>query len=305
MSEREHAEHDQTKLLRIEPATTETSLTLSTGAITSLRVLGHGFDVHVAPEQTAMRVGRYGPPGADIRLPLPSISREHALLTRVGKALQVTDLNSRNGIGYAHALHTDKYIRCERFVANVGDRFAFGDVGLLALDTRTRRLATRLTAYFGSSACNAVDRALTAVIRGEMLFIHGAGDAPLLEVARALHRYSTRRNHPLMKCDGASTSDEEIDQVCLQAADGTMVLDMTQPFTVPVRLAQHLLSSHFNVWPIVITTADTPRKVLQCFEPAILSSRRPQLELCFLGFPKRTFSLGHAVSRAFQPRRTP
>lgn len=300
MSEPKHAEHDATKLLRIEPATTETSVTLSTGAVTSLRVLGQGFDVHVDPEQTSLRVGRYGPPSADIRLPLPSISREHALLTRLPSgALEVADLNSRNGIGYAHALHTDKYVRCPRFVANVGDRFAFGDVGLLALDTRTRRLATRLTAYFGPSASNAVDRALTAVIRGEMLFIHGAGDAPLLEVARAMHRYSTRRNHPLMKCDGSSTSDEEIDQVCIQAAGGTMVLDLTQPFSVPARLAQHLLSSHFNVWPIVVTTVDTPRKVLQCFEPAILRSRRPHLELCFLGFPKRT--LGQAV---FQPRRT-
>jgi len=300
-------EHSSTKPLRKPLVTAASPQALSTGPVTSLRVLGQGFDVDLDPSQRAQRVGRYGPPTADVRLPLPSISREHALLTRVGKALEVTDLKSRNGIGYAHALHTGAYIRCEKFIVNVGDRFAFGDIGLLALDARTRRLATQLTACFGSNACDAVDRALTAVIRGDMLFIHGSADAPFLELAQTLHRYSTRQRYPLMKCDGASTSNEEIDQVCLRAAGGTMVLDMTRPFTVPARLAQHLLSSHFNLWPIVITTADTPRKVLQCFGSAILDSKRPHLELCFLGFPRRRFSVEHAVARlrALQSRRTP
>ena len=67
------------------------------GPITALRVLGRGFEVALDANHHELRIGREGPPAADVQLPSLSISRVHARLTREFNALEVTDLGSKTG----------------------------------------------------------------------------------------------------------------------------------------------------------------------------------------------------------------
>lgn len=208
-----------------------------------------------------------------------------------------------NGIGYAHSFHGDGYVACPQFLVAAGDRFALGDTQLLALDELTRQLIKPLTAYFGANAGDTIDRALIGVMRGETVVIHGDSNETSRDLVRALHRHSARRYHPLKRCTGPTASDHRTDEFCIEAAHGTMYFDMQRPFTIPLRLARHVFSTHFDLWPIVVTPAAKPRDAVQCFGRALWEPKRQSLEtFCFLGFPQRRLQ-SHLMSAVFRRRR--
>jgi hypothetical protein len=266
------------------------------GPITALRVLRHGFAVAVDPQRTELSIGRDGPPSADIRLPLTSISRTHAALTRVGTALEVADRGSKNGVGRLHSWGSDEYVRCESTLVNVGDRFALGDVHLLALDELTHQLTLPLSAYCGLGGDDDVDRSLEAVARGHMIVLQGNSGDQLAPIAYAIHNHSTRRDYPFTYLKSLPTSDEAIDDLCTKAACGTIFLDLTIPFALPLRFSRHLFGCHFHLGAIVATNACTDHEAMTCFGQAAIEPKRLGFGLCALGFPRHGWNHHGAIT---------
>jgi hypothetical protein len=254
------------------------------GPITALRVLTHGFEVPLDPERSELRIGRASPPLVDVQLPLASISGLHALLTRDDHSLKVTDQGSKNGIGYAHGWSPGGYVRSTSLLVNTGDRFALGGVGLLALDAQTHQIVQPLAAYCGPGAHDEVDDALEAVIRGHMLIVCGSRADELHELSRMLHDHSVRRDFPFTKLDAIPDSDEAIDELCTRAGCGTIFLDLTKPFPVPLRFARNLFSQHFHLWTIVV--APTLDQAVTCLGNACNEPRLVGFHICELGFSR-------------------
>lgn len=247
--------------------------------------LTHGFEVPLEPERSELRIGRASPPLVDVQLPLASISGLHALLTRDEHSLKVTDQGSKNGMGYAHGWSPGGYVRSTSLLVNTGDRFALGSVGLLALDAQTHQLVQPLAAYCGPGAHDEVDDALETVIRGHMLIACGSRADELHELARMLHDHSVRRDFPFTKVDAIPGSDEAIDELCTRAGCGTIFLDLTKPFPVPLRFARNLFSQHFHLWTIVV--APTIDQVGTCLGGARHEPRPAGFHICELGFSRR------------------
>jgi hypothetical protein len=260
------------------------------GPITALRVLGRGFETTLDANRAELRVGRDGPPTADVQLPLLSISSVHALLTRRFSALEVTDLGSKHGIAYpapflSHA--QQEYVRCEsseKLLVNVGDRFVLGNAPLLALDEPTYRLVQPLTAYCGVGAHDEVDRALESILRSHMIILHGSRSDDVLELARALHVHSIRNGFPFTPINAVPKSEAAIEELCTQAGCGTIFLDLTRPFEVPPDFARNLFSDHFHLWTIVV--APVVIDAVRCFGKTWYKPKRQGFNVCELGFPR-------------------
>jgi len=264
------------------------------GPITALRVLEHGFEVTLDPTRKEQLIGRDGPPYSDIQLPLPSISRVHASLTRPQSMLEVTDHGSRNGIGYAQR-GSRGYVRCKSLGVNVGDRFKLGSVCMLALDERTHQLAKPLAEYFGPGAHEEVDRALEAIANSHMLNFYGQRAEQVVELARTLHEHSMRKDYPFTRVDAVPKTEAGITELCTRAGCGTMFLDLTKPFRVPSQFAQNLVSDYFHLWPITVTSAHD--EIYKRFRGAFSGGTRPGFALCMLGFAgqARRLNLGSAT----------
>jgi hypothetical protein len=260
----------------------------SHGPLTALRVLGRGFEVALDSNRTELRLGREGPPMADVRLPLPSISSVHALLTRRSDALEITDLRSKHGLAYpapflSHARQA--YVRCERLLVEVGDRFALGRVPLLALDEQTHHLVEPLTAYCGAGAHGDVDAALESILRSHMIILHGTCSDGVLELARTLHAHSIRRGFPFTPINAVPESEAAIEELCMHAGCGTIFLDLTAPFKLPLVFARNLFADRFHLWTIVVTrvVADA----IRCFGEAWYEPKRQGFSACAFGFHGR------------------
>jgi len=254
------------------------------GPVTALRVLGHGFEVTLDADRPALRIGRDPPPVADVQLPLTSISRVHALLTRNGSAIEVTDQGSKNGIGYQSCWGASDYVRCESFRVSAGDRFSLSSVRLQALDEPTHQLVKPLTTHFGQGAHDEVDRALEAVARSHMIVLYGSRANAVLELARTLHAHSIRKNYPFTTVEAVPQSVPAIEELCTRAACGTIFLDLTKPFSIPLQFARNLLSSDFHLWTIAI--APTPDEIFTRLGRAFSEPQRVGLAVCTLGFPR-------------------
>jgi hypothetical protein len=257
------------------------------GPITALRVLGRGFEVALDSNRTELRLGRDGPPMADVQLPLLSISSVHALLTRRSDALEVTDLGSKHGIAYptpflSHARQA--YVRCERLFVEVGDRFALGRVPLLALDEQTHQLVQPLTTYCGAGAHDDVDGALESILRSHMIILHGSRSVVVLELARTLHAHSVRNGFPFTPIHAVPESEAAIEEVCTRAGCGTVFLDLTAPCKVPLVFARNLFSERFHLWTIVV--ARSVVDALRCFGAAWYEPKRQGFSACEIGFPR-------------------
>ena len=254
------------------------------GPITALRVLGHDSVITLDPDRAEFRVGRAGPPMTDVQLALTSISGLHAQLTRRHNALEVKDLGSKNGVAAARTWlspGSQDYARCEALFVNVGDCFALGSVGLLALDEPTHQLVQPLTAYCGAAAHDHVDHALQSMFRGYTIVLCGSPAQAALELAQSLHAHSIRKDFPFTTVRSVPDSESAIESLCTQAGCGTILLDLTTPFAVPPLFTRHLLSTHFHLWTIVI--ALTLEDVSACLgEDWFVLGR-----WCHLGFPRK------------------
>lgn len=260
----------------------------SHGPVTALRVLAHGFELTLDAHRSELRVGRDGPPMADVRLPFLSISNVHALLTRRSNALEITDLGSKNGISYPAPFlsqATQAYVRCkhgEPLLVHAGDRFALGSVELLALDEQTHRLVKPLTAYCGAGAHKDVDRALESILRSDMMILHGSRSDDVRELARTLHAHSIRQGFPFTAVSTVPESGAAIEELCTRAGCGTVFLDLTQPFQIPLGFARNLFMDHFHLWTIAVMRAETDS---QCFGEAWNEPKRRGFGVCVLRFP--------------------
>jgi hypothetical protein len=257
------------------------------GPITALRVLGRGFAVTLDANRAELRLGREGPPVADVQLPLLSIARVHALLTRSYDALEVTDLGSKTGIASPAPFLSrspDPYVRCEKLLVHVGGRFALGGVPLLALDEPTHQLVEPLTAYCGAGAHYAVDGALESIVRSDMIILHGSRSDDVLELARTLHDHSIRKSFPFTPINAVPESEAAIEELCTHAGCGTIFLDLTRPFALPPSFARHLFMDHFHLWTIVV--ARVAADALRCFGSAWSEPKRRNFSVCELGFPR-------------------
>lgn len=259
------------------------------GPITAFRVLGHGFEVTLDPARKEQLIGRDGPPNSDIKLPLPSISRVHAMLSRPREGvLEVTDQGSRNGIGFADRW-SRCYVRCEVLGLNIGDRFKLGSVPLLALDDQTHKLAKPLTEHFGPGAHEEVDHALEAIANSHMLNFYGQRGDQVVELARTLHEHSMRKDYPFTQVNAVPETEAAITELCTQAGCGTIFLDLTKPFHVPPQFARNLVSDYFHLWPITVTSA--PDEIYTRFRGVFSGATRAGFALCSLGFPAQALRL--------------
>ncbi|MEO7733286.1 MAG: hypothetical protein ABIY55_20145, partial [Kofleriaceae bacterium] len=213
-----------------------------------------GVEVPLEPEQQSMSVGGQGSP-ATVQLPSSAVADDHATFTRVGSSLLVT--STRPGCEIARAAsrgNWQEFVRGARFFVNGGDRFTVGDVGLLALDALTNRTACALAAHCGRDTHDDVDRALAATTWSRMIWLRAGREARGL--VAALHSRSFRRGYPLVSLN-ARPADSSIDEVCLEAGCGVLVLDLTRPWPVPEALTRNLFAPFLHLWTIVVgpTTA--------------------------------------------------
>ena len=219
-------------------------------------------------------------------MPLLSISSVHALLMRKRDALEVTDLGSKNGIAHPASFLSQArqaYVRCERLLVQVGDRFALGSVPLLALDAQTHQLIEPLAAYCGAGAHHDVDGALEAILRSHMIILHGSRSDVVLELARTLHAHSIRKGFPFTPINAVPESETAIEELCTQAGCGTIFLDLTRPIKLPLVFARNLFSDHFHLWTIVVARVTVD--AIRCFGEAWSEPKRLGFSVCELGFP--------------------
>jgi hypothetical protein len=271
------------------------SVALECGPVTALRVLGHGFELDLGQDEV-LRIGRLAPPENDIKLPMVTVSRRHAIITRSGSDLVVTDLGSKNGISQRHHRCTSR-VRCDSIRVRAGDRFSLGSVDLLALDDVTQSIIKLLERFFGPRGVDEVDHALDAILCGHVMVVHGESEG-LLCLARMLHAHSSRRGHSFTHITRAPESDEAIAQLCASAACGVVYLDVTRPFAISPRLASELLSRERSIWTIVGTTAGIPDDILLTFGRASEQAQCDSLAICPLGFPPREQTPARAPSFA-------
>jgi len=252
------------------------------GPVTALRVIGQGFDVKLDPERTEQVIGRARPPQVDIHLPEPSVSRRHALIRRIPDGLEIIDCDSRNGVGVPKIGLTRTYPRSDHVVATVGSRFVLGSVQLLALDDLTHRLVPCLATHLGRDAEDDIDRALEAVTCSRMLVLRSARTDQYRDLCRTLHAHSIRRSHPFTRI-AKPASDKACDEVCARAAWGTLFVDMSRPFLLPLELARNLLSQRFHLWTVIVTP-ESAEQVLSRFGAALVEPKPRDFGISMVGF---------------------
>jgi len=224
------------------------------GPVSALRVLGHGFELALDPTRAELYIGRAPAPATDVQLPLSSISAVHARLTRDHGGLTVTDLGSETGIGRPGSwLGGDpfSYERCWSTSIYAGDRFALGDVAMLALDELTLQLVAPLAAYCGRDVAR-VDQALEWALQSRTLALLGAPGDLALDLARTLHAHSIRKDFPCTVLDAIPSSEAAMDELLTRGGCGTVVLDQRRPFPLPEPFAKRLFSTHFHLWTMVV-----------------------------------------------------
>jgi hypothetical protein len=187
--------------------------------------------------------------------------------------IQVIDQRSKNGIGSDSGWGPHGGTRLTRLVVHVGQRFALGSVSLLALDAPTYELVDTLKAYCGPANDGEIDRGLEAVIRGHLLILWGSRVDDVLGLARTLHDRSVRRDYPFTRLEAVPSADPAIDELCTRAGCGTILLDLTRPFDVPLRFARHLFSTHFHLWTMLV--APTVEQAVACLGDVWWSPGRP------------------------------
>jgi hypothetical protein len=265
----------------------------SHGPITALRVLGEGVHVLLDTDRAELRIGRDPPPTNDVQLAMASISRMHAVITRKGNDVEVTDRGSTNGIGSCNHWWPGNYVRCDNVYVHAGDRFALGGVRLLALDEATHQLAMPLTAYCGSGSYDEVDRALAAITWNHMIVLCASRGDDVVELARTLHDGSIRNEYAFTRIDKLPRSDAAIEDLCTRAGCGTIFLDLTKRFSLPESFVRNVMGTHFHLWTIV--AARTTDELFRRFGTAWY--RRPfGFDWCCLGFPRLKTHLNLATA---------
>jgi hypothetical protein len=122
-----------------------------------------------------------------------------------------------------------------------------------------------------------------------MIVLHGTRGDEALGLARTLHDHSIRKDYPFTKVDAVPEPEAAIAELCTQAGCGTIFLDLTRPFSIPLQFARNLLSSHFHLWTIAV--APTPDDIFKHFGGAFSEPTRAGFDLCTLGFPRRGWHL--------------
>jgi hypothetical protein len=169
----------------------------------------------------------------------------------------------------------------------------------LALDDATHRLAEPLTAYCGPGSQDEVDRALAAVIWNHMMILCASRGEEVVDLARALHEESIRNSHPFTRIGNLPRSEAAIEELCTQAGCGTIFLDLTRRFSMPVAFAQNLLGTHFHLWTIVV--AKRTEEVFRRFGRTWY--QRPlEFGWCSLGFPRLKTHLNLATATLSRSR---
>jgi hypothetical protein len=163
--------------------------------------------------------------------------------------LEIEDLSSKNGT--AHLGGFDDELRVRHLIVNVADRFRIGSVWLLALDEQTAALGEDLAALDAGSH-DEIDRALRAAVRGDGITLYAESVDAVASTVGVLHTRSRRRDFPLTFLDKRAVVDADPYQLCAALGFGTVVLDLTNPYTLPGQFATNLLSGRFHVWPLVV-----------------------------------------------------
>lgn len=152
-----------------------------------------------------------------------AISANHATIDRVGPALLVRDLDSRNG-----SFSSLAGPRRPSFHIHPGDRFWLANVAVLATDFRLEALRAHLACHLGLLCDRAIDDALTTIAAGHPLLLMGPSGTGARRLARVIHATSPRRGTPLL--DG-------LPPLCLlhHAHASTVFIDVDETRTLPAR----------------------------------------------------------------------
>jgi hypothetical protein len=157
--------------------------------------------------------------------------------------------------------------RAQQAWATVGDRLTVKGMLVLALDELTRQLIEPLTAHFGVGAHDDVDSVLTAVLWKRPLILHASRCEDVFELAHVIHEHANRKGFPFTQIDALPSCDAQIEELCVKAGCGTILLDLTEPFDLPQALVRCLFSEHFHLWTIAVARAE--KDVYRCFGPGM------------------------------------
>jgi hypothetical protein len=225
------------------------------GPVTSLRVLGRGFEVALDPNKTEFVIGRDYPPAVDAHLPFRRVSQQHATITRQRDGLLVKDMGSRNGIGSWSPGGWSEYERVEELIAHVGSRFRVADIALHCLDDELQELVDLLTRYCQPDAHGDVDQLLTVVPYWCPVVLLTLWPERAEALARALHAGTAKRDRPFTVIAEVPTSSEAIDDLLTRADCGTVFLDLADRAELPRYFVERLLSEHYHLWPIITASS--------------------------------------------------
>jgi hypothetical protein len=215
----------------------------------------HGSDLVTAireygrPREHALPCGRAtfsigSSSGCDVDVRDEYVSGIHCTLTRRGTRMWVQDQSSRNGT----------YVRGHQettFLIVPGDTFSVATTRLLVVNENMRIARSSMAEVLGYNFDSAIDDLLTYSVQDRPMLIMGPTGAGQLDLVRAVHETSVRRDRELVLAHRVPAAREKQMQLVVHAQRGTLALQLTgRP--VDKMFLDMVLSSDLHVRVVVL-----------------------------------------------------
>jgi len=184
-------------------------------------------------------------PGCDICVERRHVSHSHALLERRADRIQVTDLESKNGIVFQGR-------KRKQFEIGSGDAFSIDETVFYALNDEMRLSRPLVSEVLGPQRMAAIDDLLMEAVHGRHVFLRAEPGCDQERLGRAVHRMSLRRRHRFVIAQPGAHDSAPVPQLVANARNGTLLLrlDATGAKLDPA-FVEALLSPDANVRAIL------------------------------------------------------
>jgi transcriptional regulator of acetoin/glycerol metabolism len=186
--------------------------------VTAVREYGCAREHLLITNQTTFTVG--SSPTCNLVVAREYVSGVHCLLERRGHRLRVHDQTSRNGTFFQGR-------REMIFDVASGDTFVLATTKLLAVNEAMRVTRVILPALLGQDSHAVLDEVLIASVQDGPILVVGPEGAGQMELVRAIHEMSVRRDQALVEAPVPPTEREAMRQLITKAHRGTLAVTVT------------------------------------------------------------------------------
>lgn len=186
--------------------------------VTAIREYGRPREHALPCERATFSIGSSS--GCDVDVRSEYVSGVHCTLTRRGTRLWVHDQSSRNGTYVRGHLEAT-------FLVVPGDTFTVATTRLLVVNENMRIARSSMAEVLGYDLDSGIDDLLTCSVQDRPLLIIGPTGAGQLDLVRAVHETSVRRDRELVVAHRVPAAREKQKQLVAGAQRGTLALQVT------------------------------------------------------------------------------